>query len=182
MKCSNCGQEYPDGNAFCPNCGTQNQTQQNGYQQNNYQQNTYQQGGYQQNNYQQGGFAPNGMGGYRVPIQQRSIGLCIFLSIITCGIYAIYWKICIVNELNLASGRVTDTSGGMVFLFSIITCGIYMYWWYYQAGAKVNAIRQRNGEMVESSSVLYLILSIFGLSIVNDCIIQGELNKVASLQ
>lgn len=209
MKCSNCGQEFPDGNSFCPNCGTparsqnngyqgggqqngyqqngyqngyqQNNYQQNGYQQNNYQQNGYQQNGYQQNNYQGG--QPYGMGGgYQVPIQQRNIAVCIILSIITCGIYGIYWKVCVVNELNMASGRVSDTSGGMVILFTILTCGIYSFWWYYQAGLKVNEVRRRNGEMMDSSSgILYLVLSLFGLSIVNDCIIQDELNKVASV-
>lgn len=198
MRCSNCGQEFPDGKSFCPNCGTpagpqnngyQDGGQQNGYQQNNYQ-NGGQQNGYQQNGYQGGGQQngyqggqPYGMGGgYQVPIQQRNIAVCIILSIVTCGIYGIYWRVCIVNELNLASGRNSDTSGGMVVLFTIITCGIYSFWWYYQAALKVNEVRRRNGEMMDGSSgVLYLVLALFGLSIVNDCIIQGELNKVASV-
>lgn len=31
-------------------------------------------------------------------IQSRSIPLCIILSIITCGIYGLYWLVCLANE------------------------------------------------------------------------------------
>lgn len=37
------------------------------------------------------------------PIQQRSIPMCIILSLITCGIYGIYWEYCIVQDSNTAS-------------------------------------------------------------------------------
>ena len=47
-------------------------------------------------------------------MKQRSVGIAILLSIITCGIYGIYWMICLVNELNTASDRPGDTSGGVV--------------------------------------------------------------------
>lgn len=34
----------------------------------------------------------------------RSIGLSIVLTIITCGIYGIYWFITLTNDSNVASG------------------------------------------------------------------------------
>ena len=37
-----------------------------------------------------------------------------------------------------------------------------------------------NGEAPQDSSLLYLLLAIFGLSIVDYCLIQFELNKVAA--
>lgn len=163
----------------------QNNNQQNGYQQPPYQQNGYQQNGYQQNGYQQNPYQPNGpqYGNYRAPVKNRNIALCIVLSIITCGIYGIYWLVCLVDDLNVASGRTGDTSGGMVFLLSLITCGIYGIYWMYKAGEKVAYIKQRNtGEADSSSSVLYLILGIIGFGIVVYALIQSELNKVATLQ
>ena len=33
-------------------------------------------------------------------IRRRSIGLCILLSIVTCGIYGLYWFICLTDESN----------------------------------------------------------------------------------
>ena len=163
----------------------QNNNQQNGYQQPPYQQNSYQQNGYQQNGYQQNPYQPNGpqYGNYRAPVKNRNIALCVVLSIITCGIYGIYWLVCLVDDLNVASGRTGDTSGGMVFLLSLITCGIYGIYWMYIAGEKVAYIKQRNtGEIDSSSSVLYLILGIIGFGIVAYALIQSELNKVATLQ
>ena len=163
----------------------QNNNQQNGYQQPPYQQNSYQQNGYQQNGYQQNPYQPNGpqYGNYRAPVKNRNIALCVVLSIITCGIYGIYWLVCLVDDLNVASGRTGDTSGGMVFLLSLITCGIYGIYWMYIAGEKVAYIKQRNtGEVDSSSSVLYLILGIIGFGIVAYALIQSELNKVATLQ
>ena len=163
----------------------QNNNQQNGYQQPPYQQNSYQQNGYQQNGYQQNPYQPNGpqYGNYRAPVKNRNIALCVVLSIITCGIYGIYWLVCLVDDLNVASGRTGDTSGGVVFLLSLVTCGIYGIYWMYKAGEKVAYIKQRNtGEVDSSSSVLYLILGIIGFGIVAYALIQSELNKVATLQ
>ena len=109
--------------------------------------------------------------------------MCIVLSIITCGIYGIYWLICLVDDLNVASGRVGDTSGGMVFLLTLVTCGIYGIYWAYKAGEKIAYVKQRNtGEQDSSSSVLYLVLSLVGFSIVVYALIQSELNKVATLE
>ena len=205
MICPKCGANCPDGYKFCANCGApfsapqqeqpnqaqqdfnrqngyqQNNYQQNGYQQNNGWQNGYQQNGYQQNNYQPGGF-PQG-GHYRVQIQARDIAISIILSLVTCGIYGIYWLIRLADDLNIASGRTNDPSGGMVALLTFVTCGIYGIYWAYKAGEKVAYIKNRNtGEVDTSCATLYLIISLVGGSIVVWALIQSELNKVATLQ
>lgn len=171
MYCPHCGNQISDSARFCPTCGAavnnNGNAQQTGYQ--------------QQSSYQQNGCAAPG--GYRVPIKKRNIALAIVFSVITCGIYGIYWFICLVNDLNAASGNDGDTSGGMVFLLSIITCSIYMWYWMYKAGEKVNAVRQRNGYPTDSSnSIVYLLVSLFGFSIIADCLIQSELNNVATIE
>ncbi len=106
---------------------------------------------------------------------------CILLSIITCGIYGIIWFISLVDDLNTASGHTGETSGGVVFLLSLITCGIYTWVWLYKAGEKVDIIRSYNGESRSNPSILYIVLALFGLGFVDYCLIQSELNKVASL-
>lgn len=114
-------------------------------------------------------------------IQERNIVTCIILSIITCGIYGIYWFICIVNDLNVAADTPTDTSGGIVFLLGIITCSIYTLYWMYKAGQKVQIAQQKRGLPSDSNSgILYLLLTFFGLGIVTYCLIQSELNKMAT--
>ena len=111
------------------------------------------------------------------PIKNRSIAVCIILTIVTCGIYGIVWMIQVVNDLNVACGEPQDTSGGVVWLLSIVTCNIYLWVWLYKAGKKVD--RMTNA-MNSSNSLIYLLLGIFGFSIVSFALIQNELNKVAA--
>lgn len=113
-------------------------------------------------------------------LKQRSIVSVILLSLLTCGIYSIYWFVVVTNEIQ-ASLRNPDGSvgsGGMCFLLGIVTCGIYTIYWYYKQGQRVSQLRQENGLQSNDNTVLYVILSIFGLAIVADAIIQGELNAV----
>ena len=165
--CSNCGTNNPDGNKFCSNCGAPilsaaEQTRNAETNQDTQTNQTY-----------------TVTGGYRANIKKRDIAVTVILSIVTCGIYGLIWFINIINDLNVAAQTPEDKSAGMIILLSIVTCGIYGYIWLYKAGEKVDHIRQMNGEAPQSSSLLYLLLCIFGLSIVVYCLIQSELNKVA---
>lgn len=108
-------------------------------------------------------------------VQPRSVPLCIVLSIITCGIYGIYWFVCLTNEVNEVTQEY-DTSGGMAVLFSIITCGIYTIYWGWKMGDKLDRARMRNNVPTGSFPILFLVLNLFSLSIVTCAIIQNELN------
>lgn len=112
-------------------------------------------------------------------IKERNIAMCIILSIVTCGIYGIYWMICIVDDSN-AAAKSSDRSGGMVFLLSIVTCSIYMYYWAYCQGEKLDQAKTQRGLPATNSGIAYLLLSIFGLSIVSWALMQNELNKMAN--
>lgn len=106
-------------------------------------------------------------------IKQRSIVSAIILSLITCGIYGIYWYVSLTNEMNKASGRTTDTSGGACFLLGLVTCGIYNFFWAYKMGEKRDIVANEKG----SSNIVYLILTLFGLGIVVYALAQDTLNK-----
>lgn len=114
-------------------------------------------------------------------IQQRSIALSIILTIVTCGIYGIYWFICMVNEINYVSEDKEAMSGGVVYLLGLVTCGIYFLVWFYQAGERLNRAKDMRGMPTDSSlGIVYLLLSLFGFSIVTYGLIQNELNKMAA--
>lgn len=127
-----------------------------------------------QNNYQNGG---KNYTQYTRPISRREIGLCILFSLITCGIYGIYWMIVLNDDVNEIVGDRNATSGGMVFLFSLITCGIYGVYWIYCMGEKLDRFNDRDS----NSGLLYVLLTIFGLSIVAYCIMQDQVNKHATI-
>ena len=107
-------------------------------------------------------------------IAPRNIALCIVFSIITCGIYGLYWIYKLNEEINELAQDPTATGGGLVILFSIITCGIYALYWAYKMGQKCDEIKQVNG----SSGILFLILHLFGLGIVAEALMQDTINKV----
>lgn len=117
-------------------------------------------------------------GGGSPVVQQRSIALCIVLSIVTCGIYGLYWLYCLNEDTKVLVGDVNGTSGGMVILLSIVTCGIYMYYWMYKQGEKIDAAKIARNIPASNSGILYLILSIFQLGIVSYAIMQSEINKM----
>ena len=112
-------------------------------------------------------------------MKERNIAVAIILSIVTCGIYAIYWFIVLTNEAKAESGNESAPSGGMAFLLTLVTCGIYGFYWAYKMGETLSQAKGRYGIASESNSVIYLILQIFGLGIVNYAIMQNELNVVA---
>ena len=127
-----------------------------------------------QNNYQNGG---TNYTQYTRPISRREIGLCILFSLITCGIYGIYWMIVLNDDVNEIVGDRNATSGGMVFLFSLLTCGIYGVYWIYCMGEKLDRFNDRDG----NSGLLYVLLMIFGLSIVDYRIFQDKVKMHATI-
>lgn len=112
-------------------------------------------------------------------IEKRNIVLCIVFSIITCGIYGLYWFVKLTDETNLVSGHASDTSGGMALLFSLITCGIYYFYWSYRIGCKLDDAAVSHAMSAQSRPIIYLVLSIFGLGIITYCLAQSTLNDLA---
>ena len=156
--------------------GQQDNTQGN-TSQGNMNQGNMNQGNMNQGN-MQGNGNPWGPTGNPAGIFVRSIPLSIVLTIITCGIYELYWIVKVNDEVNQLAGDTQATTGGMVLLFTIITCGIYGLYWYYKMGEKVDYLNNIRGG---NAGVLYLILGIFGLGIVNMCLIQDTINKKVRL-
>ncbi len=112
-------------------------------------------------------------------IQRRDIAVCIILSIVTCGIYGIYWFICLTDDTNAVSGNMGDTSGVIAFLLSLVTCNIYGFYWAYRQGEKIDQVKNSRGIPSNSNGIAYLLLCLFGFSIVAYALMQNELNKLA---
>ena len=112
-------------------------------------------------------------------IRYRSIAMCIVLSLVTCGFYSIYWMYCIANDANAVAGE-SDTPGGTVILLTLVTCGLYGLYWSFRLGEKLDKARAFNNAPTGSLHILYLLLSIFGFSIVTFALAQNEINKYAT--
>jgi hypothetical protein len=103
--------------------------------------------------------------------------MAIVLTIITCGIYGIYWFIVLTNEVGTLSGD-HEFTGGKHFLLTLVTCGIWSIVWSYQIGKQVAAVQQYRGYHPNDNSVLYVILSVFGFGIIVYCLVQSDVNKL----
>lgn len=153
--CTNCGNEVTPGTNFCGKCGAKIE---------------------QSENYSSSKSEEHSINNDYPRLPERSIVTCVILSILTCGIYGVYWFICMTDEANAVSHEY-NTSGGMAFLFSILTCGIYGIYWNYRMGQKLASAGDIHNKPIGDNAILYLVLSIVGLSLVNYCLIQNDLNR-----
>ena len=115
-------------------------------------------------------------------LRKKDVVVAIILSIVTCGIYGIYWFVTLTDDVRLASEDKDFQSGGVAFLLTLITCGIYGIYWAYKMGELMKIAAEKNDLPPQDNAVVYLILQIFGLSIVNYIIIQSDLNKIADIK
>ncbi len=108
-------------------------------------------------------------------MQNRNVALCVVLSILTCGIYGLYWLYELNEAACVSNPNEWNTNGGLVILLSIVTCGIYGIYWNYKMGKALSVLPGAS-----DNSTLYLVLSVLGLPIVNYCIMQSDINRATS--
>jgi hypothetical protein len=112
-------------------------------------------------------------------ITKRDIVKCIIFSIITCGIYCLYWFIKLTDDTNTLAGETNGTDGVKALIFTLVTCGIYGYYWAYKQGVKIDSVKAAKGQQTGNLAVIYLILEVVGLGIVAYAMMQNEINNLA---
>ena len=110
-------------------------------------------------------------------VNERSIPLYIILSLLTCGLFSIYWFIVLAGDIKRLKGG-TKPNGVVDYLLGFITCGIYLWYCYYTYPKYIEEIQEERGLKVNDISLAALLLGIFGLGIVSLALIQNELNKI----
>lgn len=112
-------------------------------------------------------------------IIERNLATQIVLSLVTCGIYGLYWLYTLTEDTNRISGDPNAVNGGTTILYSLVTCGIYTYFWMYKRGEIIDNYKMQRGYPSGSLGVLYLVLTFCGLGIVSYALMQNEINKIA---
>ena len=112
-------------------------------------------------------------------IKKRNIAVYFILSIVTCGIFGLYWFCTLNDDTNRISGHPEAMGGVAALLLSIVTCGIYSLFWSYNMGTRIDEAKASRGLPSGNTGTLYLILAIFGLAWVAELLLQGDLNKLA---
>ena len=109
---------------------------------------------------------------------QRNIGLAILFSILTCGLYMLYWLYKISEETRaLSPQEQTWGSPGLDLLLEIVTCGIFGYFVVYQSSKRLYAAELKINPHASDDSVLMTVVGIFGW-IIALAILQSKLNNL----
>jgi hypothetical protein len=107
-----------------------------------------------------------------------SIALYLLLTLVTCGVWNLYWNYVQMRECNVLLGR-QEFSWIVWLLLTLVTCGIYHLFYQYKMGAAINEIQlRRELPYTDGLPVLSVVAAILGVGIVADCIHQNELNKI----
>ncbi|WP_394903430.1 DUF4234 domain-containing protein [Clostridium butyricum] len=97
-------------------------------------------------------------------IKQRNFWMFLLLSIITFGIYSLFFWYQFTEDLNLMCKDDTKPLPNffIVIILSIITCGIYTFFWYYNLGDKIQRAGNSRGILIPESGSSILLWMLFG--------------------
>jgi len=97
-------------------------------------------------------------------IKQRSLANLIIFSILTCGIYGIYFWYCYTNDMNtVCQGDGKDSPNYIVvLLLSMVTFGIYGIWWFYTQGNRLQSVAPKYNLSFQENGTTVLMWMIFG--------------------
>jgi hypothetical protein len=103
----------------------------------------------------------------------RNIAICIILSLVTCGIYNVYWQY---QQMESVNDMLQEERYSFLrwFAFTLLTCGLYHIYHEYRLSTDIaKAIGREPG----NEGLIAILLSVFGLSLVVDAIQQSQINE-----
>lgn len=108
-------------------------------------------------------------------VSKRKIAVSILLSIITLGLYKIYWHYLLVKNTHIIT---KNESGCVKEMLCLTFVPFYSLYWWFTRGKQTRKILEERGEPVLGSELEYLILWIHGLDIISMAIMQNDFNSV----
>ena len=111
-------------------------------------------------------------------MKKRNVALCVILSIVTIGIYGLFWMAQINNCVNELADPPKKTGGGVAVLLPLLTLGIYGVYWAYKMGGMLDAALAKRSMPTQNRNVIYLILQVIGLGFVGWILMQSTINSM----
>lgn len=105
--------------------------------------------------------------------EKKKIGLSVFLTIITFGIYGIFWQYSLVKSIRRIERSMEYYPEEFLCIMFVPFYG--MYWWYTK-GCKVQSRLIECAVPVRSRGLLYVILEACGLRVIAMAILQKDMN------
>ncbi len=114
-----------------------------------------------------------------IQINKRNIISGVILSIITFGIYSIYWRYILVKNIRAIKQNESGCLGEMLL---IVFVPFYSIYWWYSRGRDVSIEFSNNGYSSYGNKIAYLILAILGLDIISLSIMQNDFNSLSVIE
>ena len=111
-------------------------------------------------------------------INKRSIVTAVILTIVTFGIYGIYWQYLLVKNVRALEGNSGSVTGEML---CIVFVPFYSLYWWYTRGVKTKTMMNERQFNPTGDGIIYLLLGLFGLGIVSSAIMQNDFNEFAAV-
>ncbi|MBE6538670.1 MAG: DUF4234 domain-containing protein [Ruminococcaceae bacterium] len=112
-----------------------------------------------------------------VTISKKRISVSMLLSIVTFGIYTLYWQYLLVyntQSIKYDEKNCIDKMACFVFV------PFYSLYWWYTRGELIKKEFIAHNYSYWSSGILYVILSILGLNIIAMAFMQSDFNSLPS--
>ena len=109
--------------------------------------------------------------------RKRRIGASIFLSLITLGIYAVFWEYSLIRDIKALTG---DKSGCAKELLLFIFVPFYACYWFRSRGKLLHDELTRRERYVASSGPVLLFLTFIGFGLAAMAIMQSDFNALAA--
>ncbi len=170
MKCSYCGSENPDGATFCKSCGAPLDTGKSSETStgNHPKSNTATTNSADSNVASRASNSPgnptsNGLG-HALITTKRGMAKFVLFSIITLGIYSLYFYYAMARDLNTICEGDGNRTAGLIqlLLLSLVTCGIYYFYWYYKFANRVRDNGRRYGVVINEGGGTVLLWLLLG--------------------
>lgn len=111
---------------------------------------------------------------------EHGVALGIVLSLVTCGLYNVYWNYRQFQSMNRLLDR-QEFDFVLWLVLSLVTCGIFHIYYEYKMGRELQLWMSGNGwDVSPNLSLVGLVLSCFGLTVVADAVYQHELNRLCA--
>ncbi len=111
-------------------------------------------------------------------LKSKNILLYVFLTIITFGIFGIYWQYQIIKDVYYFANRTDNALKDAIF--ALLTVGLYGIYLWYKIGVYLDHIYQSQNNTAYKSTGLLTILAIFYQTFLCFCIAQSDVNYLIS--
>jgi len=109
-------------------------------------------------------------------LTKENIGINIFLSFITFGIYGLIWIYNICKQVKLFTTKEQKCSSEYACMIFV---PFYLLYWFYTRAKSLYLTARNKNISINDNSTVCLVLSLFGFSIVSYALIQNNLNIIA---